>query len=112
VQSLLKSCDAAIISTLKKPLYRFGISPNKIFDYMYSGRPVISLFSGEYDIIHQRGAGIRVNAQDAEACADAIRKIAEMSDMDREHMGSNGKRSVIEEFNYKTLALKLINGIS
>ena len=39
--ALLTSMDACFIGWNRKPIYRFGVSPNKLFDYMMAGRPVI-----------------------------------------------------------------------
>lgn len=105
--SLLAACDACIISTLDSPLYRYGISPNKLFDYFASGRPVISLYSGKYDMVARYNAGIQVPAEDPVACANAIKRMRDMSSTQRAVLGENGRRAVYRELNYAKLAVKL-----
>ena len=40
---LLSKCDISIISIKDSPLYNFGFSMNKIYDYLYAGLPLIML---------------------------------------------------------------------
>src|SRR5690606_2888553 len=39
VQSMLSRFDVLAIGAKREPLYRFGVSPNKLFDYLYAGKP-------------------------------------------------------------------------
>ena len=39
--TLLAATDACFIGWNRKPIYRFGVCPNKLFDYMMAARPVI-----------------------------------------------------------------------
>ncbi|MFG1490221.1 glycosyltransferase family 4 protein, partial [Oceanospirillum sp. HFRX-1_2] len=41
IQAMLNYFDACYIGLTKDPLFRFGVSPNKLFDYLYSGKPII-----------------------------------------------------------------------
>lgn len=38
---LLLRCNAGVIAWAGVPLYQYGISPNKLFDYMLAGLPVV-----------------------------------------------------------------------
>jgi UTP--glucose-1-phosphate uridylyltransferase len=51
VQSILALFSVCYIGWEDKDIYRYGISANKIFDYMYSAKPIIHLFSGEGDLV-------------------------------------------------------------
>ncbi len=46
VQSLLKLFDVCYLGWKNIKIYNYGVSANKLFDYMYSGRPVLQAFSG------------------------------------------------------------------
>jgi glycosyltransferase involved in cell wall biosynthesis len=66
VPMLLSSADLLYIGWLKSPLYRFGVSPNKLLDYMMSGRPVVhatrmpeTISSQKADAEYQSGPKIR-----------------------------------------------------
>ncbi|HBI71378.1 MAG TPA: glycosyltransferase WbuB, partial [Massilia sp.] len=41
VPALLRRFDLAYIGWKRQPLYRFGIAPNKLIDYMMAARPVV-----------------------------------------------------------------------
>lgn len=107
IQSVLAACDACVISTLDSPLYRFGTSPNKVFDYLYSGRPVISLYSGNYDLVSKYNAGIQVPAENPTACAEAIKILRNMSSQERSLLGLNGRQSILKHLNYERLGGEL-----
>ena len=65
VQSVLKLFDICFIAWRKKPIYRFGISAQKIPEYMYSKKPVVHSFSGYQDLIQESNSGIIVPAEDS-----------------------------------------------
>ncbi|MGQ9524956.1 MAG: glycosyltransferase family 4 protein [Armatimonadota bacterium] len=55
-----------------------GCLPNKPFEYMAAGLPIISSLPGELEeILHREGVGIRYTAGDAKSLADAIKRLAE-----------------------------------
>ncbi len=59
------------------PLLRFGCSPNKLFMYLASGKPILSSVSPKYDIVSDRECGIVVE-NDAKAYADGIVRFSMM----------------------------------
>jgi len=63
VQSMLKLFNVCYIGWHKERIYEFGISANKIFDYMYSAKPILHSYSGKQDIISLANCGITVEAK-------------------------------------------------
>ena len=110
VQSFLQKCDLLIITWNNSPLYRFGISPNKLFDYMYSGKPVVQSVSAGNDIPKDSGCGITCKPEPAEI-VKAILQIYAMKEEERIAMGIKGKKYVLEKHNYTVLAEKFIDVI-
>ena len=90
-----------------KGLYRFGISMNKIFDYMAAGRPTIIAVDAANNPVAEAGAGITVPPEDPAALADAIVEMAETSPEQREAMGRAGRRYVEENHGMDILARRL-----
>ena len=41
VQAKLAYFDVCFIGLTKDPLFRFGVSPNKLFDYLYAEKPIL-----------------------------------------------------------------------
>jgi len=112
VQSMLKLFDACYIGLKKENLFKYGVSPNKLFDYMYSAKPIVyAIDSGKNDIVKLAKCGISVEAQNSEAIANAIKKLYEMQKEQREELGKRGKEYVIEHFTYEKLADKFLKGL-
>lgn len=108
IQSMLSNFDLCFIGANKHPIYRFGVSANKIFDYMYSGKPVIYAIESSNDPIKESGCGISIKAADSKEIKNAILKIKNLSKEERELMGNRGKEYVIKYHSYSNLIDKYI----
>ncbi|BEV72266.1 O-antigen biosynthesis protein WlbE [Paludibacterium sp. THUN1379] len=104
VPALLAHMDALFIGWRKLPIYRFGINPNKLFDYMMSARPVIHSVEAGNDIVREAQAGLSVAAEDPAAIAAAVRQLMAMDPAERQRLGENGKRYVLDNHDYSVLA--------
>ncbi|QBM16391.1 glycosyltransferase family 4 protein [Idiomarina abyssalis] len=107
ISSVLKLFDVCFIGWKEESLYRYGIGANKIPEYFFSGKPVIHAYSGGADPVEQFGAGLTVPAEDPEALAEGILRLSRMSEDERDKMGANGKRAVLERYDYSRLATRL-----
>jgi glycosyltransferase involved in cell wall biosynthesis len=72
IPELLRSSDLLYIGVMDSPLYRYGISMNKIFDYLASSVPVIIASSAFNNPIEEAGAGMTIPPEDTEALVKAI----------------------------------------
>lgn len=94
----------AFIATLRNiELYRFGISLNKIYDYMAMARPTVFGARAFNNPIDEADAGITVPPEDAAAMATAVIRLADMDFAERWQMGLRGRR--FAELNYDTRQL-------
>ncbi|HLP15493.1 MAG TPA: glycosyltransferase family 4 protein [Bacteroidota bacterium] len=109
VQPLLRSMDALFIGWQNKPIYRYGVSPNKLMDYMLSGKPIIHANKVGNDIVAECGCGISVAPENSYAIARAIRSLMKMSVEARDEMGRKGSASIQRHYQNKDLALKYID---
>ncbi|WP_386171429.1 glycosyltransferase family 4 protein [Sulfitobacter pontiacus] len=107
VQSMLAQFDACVICWQDKPLYRFGTAANKIPEYLFSGRPILSSFTGYGDLVEGYGAGICVAAEDPTALAEAVLQLKSLSNSERFQMGERGRKASIDNHQYSALALRL-----
>jgi glycosyltransferase involved in cell wall biosynthesis len=89
-------CGIAIL----KPIPLYGTTyPNKVFDYMAAGRPVVLAIDGVIrKVVEDADAGLAVPPGNAAALADAVRNLAGDSARARE-MGRKGRICVEREFN-------------
>lgn len=104
VRNLLASADIGYISLRPEPLFRFGISPNKLFDYMLAGLPVVAAIRAGNDPVGDAGCGLRVDPVDPQAIAAAIRHLADMGSEARRSMGARGRSFVLSKHAYDRLA--------
>lgn len=109
---LLAAIDIAFIGLLPEPLFRFGISPNKLFDYMMAAKPIIQSISAGNDPVTEVGCGITVPPNQPAAIADAALKIASMSDAQKDEMGKKGQAFIQAERSYAVLAQKFLQAPS
>ncbi len=107
VQNMLSLFDACYIGLKKENLFKYGVSPNKLFDYMFSGKPIVyAIDSGKSNLIKLANCGISVGAQNAKEIAQGILTLFNMSKEQREILGKNGKIYVVKNFTYEQLAKK------
>ncbi|WP_127519549.1 glycosyltransferase family 4 protein [Mesorhizobium sp. Z1-4] len=107
VQSALARFDAAYLGWHASPLYDFGISPNKLVDYMYAGLPVLHAYSGRGDPVAAAGFGLSVPAGDGAAVAAAAERLADMSPVQRQRLGEIGHRVACGSMEYGALAASI-----
>ncbi len=82
--------------------------PNKLFDYMLVGLPVVaSNFPLYKEIIDRDKSGLIVNPSNPEEIAKAIEYLIEHPD-EAKKMGNNGKKSVLEKYNWTNEERKLL----
>ena len=70
---LLSSVDAGLMLLARAELFSYGVSPNKVFEYLAAGLPIVNNVPGAVaDLIDRAGAGESCAAGDAEALANTI----------------------------------------
>ncbi|WP_174873650.1 glycosyltransferase family 4 protein [Vogesella oryzae] len=111
VPAFLAECDALYIGWRKLPIYRFGINPNKLFDYLMAAKPVVHSVEAGNDMVAEAGAGISVGAEDPAAIAGALRRIMNTTANERGRMGAAGKSYVLAKHDYAVLARRFLQGI-
>lgn len=105
VQSMIAKFDVCYLGLTKDPLFRFGVSPNKLFDYFYAAKPIIyAIDSGRYRPVEECGAGLQVPPQKYESVVDAIRMMRTMSVEERDAMGRKGREMALRYHEYGSLA--------
>lgn len=76
----LKDADILYHGAHNRPLYRFGICPIKIGEYLCYHRPILQSYSGGYDVIKAYECGRTVASQDATALSRAIKELQALDD--------------------------------
>lgn len=103
----LAAADAGIAILKPIPAYRTTY-PNKVFDYMAAGRPVLLVIDGVIrQVVEAAHCGIFVQPGNASALADAIRTLA--SDPHRaRQLGLDGRTYLEQHFSREQIARRLL----
>jgi len=111
VPSVLDYTDALYIGAEPCTLYRYGVSMNKLYDYMMSAKPIINGVQAANNDVEQSGSGISIPPNDAGAIVAALEQLFEMDSAERQKMGKNGKQWVVENCDYSVLSEKFLQVI-
>jgi glycosyltransferase involved in cell wall biosynthesis len=106
--SALAGADVCI--AILKPLEEYKTTyPNKVFDYMAAGRPVVLAIDGVIrEVVESAGCGIFATPGNAKELAEAIRKLAVDPKQSRE-MGLKGRNYLEEHFSRAGIGNKLVS---
>jgi glycosyltransferase involved in cell wall biosynthesis len=101
---ILRDADVGLMILANVPAFYYGTSPNKFFDYIALGLPVLNNYPGWLaDMIGEAGIGIAVKPANSEEFADALIYLAENPD-ERVRMGVNARKFAEDNFGRKALA--------
>lgn len=107
VRNLLMKSDAGIICFLPEPNHMNSM-PNKLFEYMAAGIPVIaSDFPLWQEIVLNSNCGLCVNPAKPQDIANAIQFLMEHRELGKE-MGKNGRKAAFEKYNWENESKKLL----
>jgi len=112
VPAFLAHVHVAYIGWQRVPIYRFGIAPNKLMDYMMAGCAVLHSVDAGNDPVAEAGCGLTVPPQDAAAVADGLRHLAAVSPDERRVMGERGRSFVLAHHTYPVLARRFLEALA
>ena len=107
----MDSADIGLQILADIPAFYYGTSPNKFFDYIACGLPVLNNYPGWLaDIINQNGCGFAVPPDNAPAFADALEAAAD-DKIALKSMGIQAAKLAEREFSRKKLADKWVEWV-
>ena len=104
IPNLVANTDVLYVGALKNDMFRFGICMNKLFDSMMSERPILYGVAAPNNYIAEYNCGVSVEAENINALRDGILCLYHMNPEQRERLGKNGRKAVLEHFTYEKLA--------
>jgi glycosyltransferase involved in cell wall biosynthesis len=104
VVATIRLFDACYVGYRRSSLYRFGVSPNKLYDYMAAGRPILFAADALNRPVDEADCGQTVAPEDPVALADAIRSLAACPPDRRAELGANARAYVAARHDYRILA--------
>jgi len=111
IPDFLSACDALYIGWNKLPIYRFGICPNKLFDYMLAQKPIIHSVTAGNDLVDEARCGLSVAAEDINEISSVIQNMKNLKAENRERMAKNGHDYVLRNHDYRILATRFLDRV-
>lgn len=106
VREFINKFDVCYIGWKKIPLYDFGVSANKYFEYMSLAKPVLEINSPVGSPIRESECGIYLESDSPLEIAESIIKLYKIKNSDREEIGLKGKEFVEKFHDIEMLAEK------
>ena len=90
IPNALFLADLAWIGFFKSELYSNGISPNKMYEYALSSKPILLGVDCKGTFVEEFEAGMVVPSEDVDATVSALKKFSALSNDKKLKMGANG----------------------
>ena len=111
IPALLGAMDVLYLGLQREPLFRFGISPNKLMDYMMAARPVVCAIAAGNDPVSDAGCGETIAPEDPQALAAAVQRLRAMPAEARARLGRAGRAYVEAHHTYPVLARNFLDAV-
>lgn len=108
IPSIISRADLNIVHWEMSPILRFGVSYNKLFEYLAAGRPIFSTVRSPYSIVEKYRCGADTEGFTPRALAEGIERMAALSADERAAMGERA-RAAAADFDFETLTGRLID---
>ena len=105
--AVMSEADAFVVSLRSLPSHRYGISINKLCDYLAMRRPIIYAANTTYNPVAEVGAGFGVPPESPEAIADAVLQLKALTPAERAQMGQRGWQHLLQYHDKSMLAERL-----
>lgn len=111
IPSILSQADVNILTHAYLPeLYKYGISPNKIFEYYASGKPIISNVECGFDLVEEYKCGRTVKPLDGKYIAEAVLDFYNMPKEKYDYYSHNALEAA-KKYDFEILTDKLVEVI-
>lgn len=111
IPSFLSEMNALYIGLKSEPLFCFGVSPNKLMDYMMAGKPIIYAIESGNDPVRDAGCGVTIKSQDPDALVRAVLELFDMPVDFLSQMGSQGRNYCLKNHDYRYLAEHFLQSV-
>jgi len=108
VPGIVSRSDLNVVHWEMANLLRFGVSYNKLFEYLAAGRPVFSTVRPGYSLIERFCCGADTAGFTPKDFADGIQALAQQTEVEQKEMGNNA-RQVALRYDFKALTDQLIH---
>lgn len=107
ISSILQNSDVLYFNLKDSPIFNYGISSNKLFDYMMSGRVIIFSANAKNNPIKDTGVGYSIAPDDVGQLEKTVLEIYNLQNEQRIEIGEKIRNYAEENYSIKFLADKL-----
>jgi len=107
IPALAVEADGFVFNLIDAPVFKFGISSNKLFDFLAAARPIVFCCDASNNPVEDAGAGITVRPGNPVELAKAIASLVALPAEERSAMGRAGRVYVHDNHDFRMLAAKL-----
>lgn len=112
LSGLMSSADIGLQVLANVPAFYYGTSPNKFFDYIASGLPVLNNYPGWLaGMINAEQCGFSIEPENPIAFADALESALNNKEQ-LSNMGGNARALAVKDFDRKKLADKWVDWVT
>ena len=104
IPALAAQADAFVFPLVDAPVFKYGISSNKLFDFMAAARPIVFCCRAVNNPIADAGAGVTVAPGDIKSLATAMTELSQLPLEKRLVMGQLGREYVSQRHDFRILA--------
>lgn len=108
VGTFLSHVNVAFISLLPEKLFKFGVSPNKVFDYMYASKPILWAIEAGNNLVKEAQCGESVPLGKPQKLVASILHLSQLEERELYELGKNGYNFVTQYHAYNKLSEALI----
>lgn len=109
LKNIICCADIGLQILANIPAFYYGTSPNKFFDYITAGRPVLNNYPGWLaDMIRENECGVIVEPNNPNAFADGLVLLADNPEI-REKYGNNARRLAENKYSRDILASQFVD---
>jgi len=105
--SMMQGSDVLFFALADSPVFKYGISSNKLFDYLAAKKPIIFASNAKNNPVKDANAGISIEVDNSAEIVTAIKGLKNMELSERERFGENGFDYVLKHFSIPVLVDKL-----
>lgn len=115
---ILQNFDTGFVGLKGSSLFKFGVSCNKLFDYMAAGIPIIQAIDAGNDLVAESGCGYSIKDGDVKQIKSSIEQLQSMPLEQRQQMGNQGLAFLQKHHLYSAISVsynnvfKAISGIA
>lgn len=107
VPSVLDAFDVCYVGLRDLPVHRYGISCNKLYEYMHAGKPILGSYTAGYDPVAAADCGFTARPGDYDSLAHALRTLISDEDL-RVRLGHNARHYFDTHHDFRVVAGRLL----